>query len=1529
MHQRQSHRPVVLLMVLTLALFLGMNLHAQAAKEGQCGLTLPIDNGVTVPLPGNIPALARPANDFGAADPAMPMQHMILTLKISPEKRAKLDRLLVKQQDPASPLYHHWLTPQQFGRRFGPSRADLAVVKHWLRSEGFSIDKVANGRMWINFSGMTSDVERAFHTQIHNYLVHGVVYDSNATDISIPSVLAPVVAGVVSLNSFPLKPMNTGFHKLSPADAAAVAAKTGGIQADWSGTANGSNGVYTSPIDWATIYDANASYSANGNGSGVTIGIVGRTNPGTSNWATFRSVLGLPANTPTIIVNGTNPGDLGAGEDGEADLDAEWSGGVAPGATVKFVASKSTSSTDGVDLSAQYIVDNNIADVMSTSFGQCESSMGSSENNFYNNLWSQAASQGITSCVSTGDSGPAGCAGGSASSGSGQSGVNGLASTPYDIAVGATQLSTSSSYWNGSGAAISYIPETPWNESGTVSGGSGLWSTSSGASNTYSKPSWQSAPGVPSASHRYLPDVCLDGSDMFFGNYGMLVYTQGSMATTGGTSAASPSFAGVMALIVQKYGRQGNANTVLYQLGTAQYGSSGPAVFHDITSGNNNVPGLTGYTATTAWDEVTGLGTVDVDALVNNWSGAASTYSISGTITYNGSGLSGVSVTAGSVSATTNASGAYTINGVANGTYTVTPSLSGYTFSPASQSVTVNSANVTGINFTASGGTVTYSISGTITAGGSSLSGVTVSTGSASATTNSSGTYTISGLGNGTYTVTPSLSGYTFSPASQSVTINGANKTGINFAGTASGGGCNAQTATYSSTYHCPAATTAGKSVTAPSSLLQCSGNNEANSPNTIDGCADGTSGTCHSDESIEAITIATTDGTSCLAPGRQVTVTVDTYCWGTADYVTFFYATDASNPTWTKVGSTQQAPGSGSHSFTWTFTLSGTAGTMQAVRAQMTYNHDPGTAACYSGSYNDRDDLAFMTSGTAPTTYGISGTITSGGSGLSGVTVSTNGTTATTNSSGAYTLSGLVNGTYTVTPSLNGYTFSPASQSVTINGANKTGINFTATVIPPSTYNISGTITSGGSGLSGVTVTAGSASATTNGSGAYTLSGLVNGSYTVAPSLSGYTFTPASASEMVNGANITGVNFTAASASGTGIANGGFETGSLSGWSTSGAVTPAASTVQKHSGSYSAYLAGSVNGSATDSILYQNVTVPAGGGTLSFWYYPVSPDSITYDWQQVDICNTSGTVLANVMKVCSNTKAWTNKTLDLSSYAGQTIQIRFTDHDDGYSGDQTNMYVDDVTVIPPAATYSISGTITYNGSGLSGVTVTAGSASATTAGSGAYTITGVTDGTYTVLPTLAGYAFTPASASETVNGANVSGVNFTAAVSAGPTTLFSDGFESGGWSTAQVSGSQGAWSMVSSGPHPSASPHGGSTLADFNSWTSHNGNETRLYRTQGFAISNSYSTATLSFWMYHETGYSSDNDRVQVQVSTNGTTWTNVGSAVSRYNGSTGWAQATVDLSAYKGQTVYLAFVGISAYGNDCYIDDVSVVGQ
>ncbi len=1613
--QRRRLFPFALGLVLALALVPG--LFAQGASPASCGTIGPINNNDTIVLRGNVNPLAQSQADYGFADPARPMDRIILTLKMSPSRQATLDRLLAEQQDPTSPRFHHWLSPEEFGRRFGPSRQDLATVTNWLKSQGFTIAEVGKGRLWINFSGSVAEVESAFHTEIHRYYVAGVMHHANATDPSIPKALSSVVAGIVSLDDFPRQAMNMGFQKLSPQDAAAVYAKYGKILPQWSGTANGTAGVYASPIDWATIYDANASYSANGTGTGVTIGIVGRTNPGTTNWSTFRSVLGLPVNTPTIIVNGTNPGDLGAGEDGEADLDAEWSGGVAPGATVKFVASASTSSTDGVDLSAQYIVNNNLADVMSTSFGSCESAMGSAENTFYNNLWSQAASQGITACISTGDSGPAGCAAGSATTGSGQSGVNGLASTPYDIAVGATQLSNSSSYWNASGAATGYIPETPWNESGTVSGGSGLWSTSSGASTTYAKPSWQSAPGVPSANSRYLPDVCLDGSDMFFGNYGMLVYTQGAMATTGGTSAASPSFAGLMALVIQKYGRQGNANTKLYQLGTAQYNGTGPAVFHDITSGNNNVPGLTGFTAATGWDEVTGLGTVDVDALVNNWNGTTTTYGISGTVSR--AATSGVTMTlsgAASATTTTASGGTYSFAGLANGTYTVTPSKSGYTFSPASASETVSGANITGVNFTATA-VPTYSISGTITLNGSGLAGVTVTSGTASATTSSAGAFTLAGFPSGTYTVTPSLAGYTFSPTSQSVTVGSANVTGVNFTASVVTGPTTLFSDGFESQF--TGWSTAQVSGTAGAWTAVTSGPYPSASPHGGSYLADFNSYTSASGSETR---LYRTAGFAIPSSASTVTLTFwmyhDTGYSTSNDQVQAQVSTNGS--TWTNVGSAvSRYSGStgwaqvsidlssykgqsvqlgflgisaygndcyiddvavvmqgGSATYSISGTISGavTSGVTVTLSGAASATTTTGTGGAYTftglanGTYTVTPSLSgytfspasasetvsgsnisgvnFTATANPPATYSISGTITLSGSGLSGVTVAAGSASATTSSTGAYTISGLANGTYTVTPSKSGYTFSPSSASETVNGASITGVNFTATANPPSTYTISGTITLSGSGLSGVTVTAGTASATTSSTGAYTLAGLANGTYTVTPSKSGYTFSPTSASETINGANLTGVNFTATASSGgtvtllsDGFENGGWSSAQVSGtagaWTapTSGTYPSVSPHGGTHLGDFNSYT--SASGSETRYYRGAGFAVPSNttSMTLTFWMYHDTGYSSDNDRVQAQV-STNGSTWTNVGSAVSRyngATGWAQVTVTLgTTYNGAAnLQVGFL----GISAYGNDCYVDDVAVVAqtgtPPPTYSISGTITLSGAGLSGVTVAAGSATATTNSSGAYTLSGLANGTYAVTPGLAGYAFTPASASETVNGANITGVNFTAAVASGPATLFSDGFEGTGWSTAQVSGTAGAWTMVTSGTYPSASPHGGSKMADFNSWTSASGSETRLYRASGFAVASNYTTVTLTFWMYHDTQYSSYPDQVQVQVSTNGTTWTNVGSPISRYTGSTGWAQSTVDLSAYKGQTVYLAFEGISGYGNDEYLDDVSVTAQ
>ncbi len=362
----------------------------------------------------------------------------------------------------------------------------------------------------------------------------------------------------------------------------------------------------------------------------------------------FRIAFGLPVNDPQIILNGPDPGNLSGGEETEADLDIEWSGAIAPKATIKFVVSASTNSTDGVDLSSLYIVDNNLAPVLSASFGQCEQSLGQTENTFFNNLWEQAADQGISVVISSGDNGAAGCDSDSQTTPATQGlAVNGLASTPFNIAVGGTQFNENgedSTYWSATNgpdqtSALGYIPEVVWNEScadPNVCGVASLFASSGGASTLYSKPSWQAGLGVPNDGQRDLPDVSLDAAA---GHDGYLLCQDGLCTTNasgqlinaelvGGTSASAPTFAAILALIAQKTNsRQGQANFVLYPLAAAQNAANCSAtsppqsqcIFNDITVGNNSVPGQTGFPATVGYDLATGWGSVNAANLAANW----------------------------------------------------------------------------------------------------------------------------------------------------------------------------------------------------------------------------------------------------------------------------------------------------------------------------------------------------------------------------------------------------------------------------------------------------------------------------------------------------------------------------------------------------------------------------------------------------------------------------------------------------------------------------------------------------------------------------------------------------------------------------------------------------------------------------------------------------------------------------------------------------------------------------------------------
>ncbi len=595
------------------ALFLNFVLASMLVGYGSALGEKLVDDSERVTLGGNVHPAVAAASATSAVDDSTPMEHMVLLLKGNAAQEAALAQLIEGQNDPKSPSFHQFLTPQQFGAQFGVTDADMASVTNWLESHGFKVEELPAGKRAVVFSGTAGQISAAFQTEIKRYNVAGVNHIANATDPTIPAALAGTVGGVVKLHDFRYA---SNISKKSSVSASQLAAP----QFTY-GSAH-----YLAPADYTTIYDIGPLYSANINGSGQTIAVLARSNILLSDVNSFRTEFGLKANTPQIVITNSDPGIVD-GDTTETTLDTEWSGAIAQSATVKVIVSASTNSADGIDLSALYAVNNNVAPIVSLSYGSCESGMGSTELAFYNSLWEQAAAQGMSVMVSAGDAGAAGCSGGSDSSGSGQA-INGLCSSPYATCVGGTEFvegSNPGQYWlagNNSvqGSAISYLPETVWNESAS-NGGSGLWAGGGGASITFSKPTWQTGPGVPADGKRDVPDVSLTAS----GHDGYLITLDGSLYSVGGTSASAPSFAGLMALVNQKTNaKQGLANTVLYPL-AAKQATGGAAVFHDITTGNNTVPGVQGFAATVGYDKGSGLGSVDANVLVNNWSSAQTT----------------------------------------------------------------------------------------------------------------------------------------------------------------------------------------------------------------------------------------------------------------------------------------------------------------------------------------------------------------------------------------------------------------------------------------------------------------------------------------------------------------------------------------------------------------------------------------------------------------------------------------------------------------------------------------------------------------------------------------------------------------------------------------------------------------------------------------------------------------------------------------------------------------------------------------
>ncbi len=665
----QTCRKYLSLPAIMLLVCLGIvpSLWSQAQQAAR--LTEPVNPQARVALHGTVHPLANPRYDRGAASPDMQLDRLQLILKRSPQQEATLQQRIRDLHTPGTASYHQWLTPEQFGEQFGPNDEDVQTIESWLQTQGFQVQKVNPGKQTLEISGTVGALQQAFHTSIHKYVVNGQQHYANATDPEIPVALAPVVGGFVSLNNFHVRHYshNLGSAQYDP--------KTHRATPQWTLPGGTLGNVYAlGPEDFATQYDVTPLYNATKplTGTGQTIAIINEANINLNFVNNFRSLFGLPTSSPQVIIDGNDPGidgnnnpDGSNGASDEAYLDVEWSGAVAPGATIALVIAGDTSMENGLFLAAERAVYSNIAPVMSISFGECEIQLGAT-NFFLQGLWEQAAAQGITVMVSTGDSGSAGCDNPDTETVANQGlAVNGFASTPFNVAVGGTDFyypnaAAIATYWNTTndsknGSLKSYVPEQVWNDSqyglnllvatgGSISGGSGGPSTCGNPTldSTHTtvtacaatpKPSWQVATGVPADSARDIPDISLFAANGANGSFYAVCAADGDCQNTtstqisgfGGTSVASPAFAGIMALVNQSYGRQGQADYELYPLFAKM-----PTAFHDVTLGTNQMPctigtvnctsgELTGYAAAAGYDQATGLGSIDANVLVTSW----------------------------------------------------------------------------------------------------------------------------------------------------------------------------------------------------------------------------------------------------------------------------------------------------------------------------------------------------------------------------------------------------------------------------------------------------------------------------------------------------------------------------------------------------------------------------------------------------------------------------------------------------------------------------------------------------------------------------------------------------------------------------------------------------------------------------------------------------------------------------------------------------------------------------------------------
>ncbi|MGO9084277.1 MAG: Ig-like domain repeat protein [Terriglobales bacterium] len=655
-----------------------------------------MDESHLTTLRGTVHALAQPEFDHGAVPDDFPVRRMLVLLNRPAENKAALERFLREAHTPGSPMFHQWMSPEQYGKQFGATRNDIQVVAGWLQAHGLSVARVTASKAMIEFSGTAGQVREALHTEIHQFAAAGRVFYANDREITIPQEIASRIRNFAPLNTY------------SPASYLASVGKgklsrhTEGVAPGFTLTFNDAPFYAVAPEDFATQYDLGPVYTAGMNGSGQIIGIIGTSNINLAMVDAYRNLFGLTGDHTQIVVDGQDPGD-GLAPNVEALLDVEVSGAIAPAANVNFYVAGGQPLQDPLALAALRAVEDDEASVLSLSYGECEPLLGQAGNQLWADLWEQAAAQGQTVLVASGDTGPGACLGFAVGLPNGSwetfgPTANGLGSTAWNVAVGGTDFYYSdyasggtsiTSLWNSTndgnlGSLKGPLPEQSWDdafglnivpyytvldggsviETGPVPSAAGGGGSSSCSQETpgsptsfpsciagYAKPVWQQGTGVPNDGVRNLPDIslfaangpnlsawaiCAEPGDCDAG-------ATSAVTLVGGTSTSTPAMAGIMALVNQKYGRQGQADYTLYALARQQ-----SAVFHDITLGTNDVlctrgpspPGIPPvpnctvpyanqyfldtysfgfYAAGPGYDQATGLGSFDADELISNW----------------------------------------------------------------------------------------------------------------------------------------------------------------------------------------------------------------------------------------------------------------------------------------------------------------------------------------------------------------------------------------------------------------------------------------------------------------------------------------------------------------------------------------------------------------------------------------------------------------------------------------------------------------------------------------------------------------------------------------------------------------------------------------------------------------------------------------------------------------------------------------------------------------------------------------------